>query len=170
MQSLQITILAIFLFAFTKISAQTDLQPENPPVPLEVEVRNAQGLNFGAFVVNSSATTSISLDPYTGKPSASLDVFPLTTGPAAHYAIFDVYANPGTLIQIQQPVDVTLSGPSGSNVTLSINPSTETNTGASFIIIQDPHPVFVGGTLSLPAGATPPGSYNGQFTLTFINQ
>ena len=161
---LRLIILITGLFAITIVNAQ-----ENPPFPVEVEVRNAQGLNFGAFVVGSSGGT-ISIDPFGGNAIPSSDVFPLSLGTQEHYAIFDVYANPGTLIQIQVPPNVGLSGPSGSNLILSIDPSNQTSTGTMFIVAQNPQPVFVGGTLTLPAGASPPGSYNGQFTLTFIHQ
>jgi hypothetical protein len=158
----------IFGLIFTLFSLSAKAQ-ENPPIPIEVLVRNAQGLNFGAFVVGSAGGT-ISIEPFLGPPTHSLDVFPLSFSSQVHYAIFDVYANPGTLIQILQPQDVQLSGPSGSNVVLSINPSNQTSTGDSFIVKQNPQPVFVGGTLTLPAGASPAGQYNGSFTLTFIQE
>ena len=158
----------IFGLIFTVFSFSAMAQ-ENPPIPIEVLVRNAQGLNFGTFVVGSAGGT-ISIDPFAGTATPSLDVFPLSFGSQVHYAIFDVYANPGTLIQILQPQDVQLTGPSGSNVILSINPSNQTSTGDRFIVKQNPQPVFVGGTLALPAGASPAGLYNGQFTLTFIHQ
>ncbi len=158
----------IFGLIFTLFSFSAKAQ-ENPPIPIEVVVRNAQGLNFGAFVVGSPGGT-ISIDPFAGTSTTSLHVFSLSFGSQVHYAIFDVYANPGTLIQILQPQDVPLSGPSGSNVILSINPSNQTSTGDKFIVKQNPQPVFVGGTLTLPAGASPAGPYEGQFTLTFIHQ
>ena len=160
---LKLTFLMLFLFGIFPVVAQ-----ENPPVPIKVEVRNAQGLNFGSFVVGPSGGT-ISIEP-SGEKVPSTDIFPLDFGTQEHYAIFDVYANPGTIVQIQQPPNLQLSGPSGSNVILSINPSTQTSTGSSFIVTQNPQPVFVGGTLTLTPGAAPPGQYNGTFTLTFIHQ
>ena len=158
------TFLSLINVAFSTVSAQ-----ENPPIPIEVEVRNAQGLNFGAFTVGNAGGNVI-ISP-TGDRIGDTDVQLLNMGSTSHYAIFDVYAIPGTLLQIQPMQDVQLSGPSGSNVTLTIDPYSDISTGQTFITKTNPQEVFVGGKLSIPNGsAGPAGNYNAIFTLTFIHE
>ena len=142
---------------------------ENPPIPVSVEVRNAQGLNFGAFTVGTAGGNVI-ISP-NGDRFGDTDVYLLNLGSVSHRAIFDIYANPGTLLQVQPVTDILLSGPAGSNVTLTIDPFRDISTGQTFITTTNPHEVFVGGKLHIPNGAAgPAGSYNGIFTLTFIHE
>ncbi|NJX17622.1 DUF4402 domain-containing protein, partial [Tamlana crocina] len=59
------TVLTLLLMSFSGVFAQ-----ENPPIPIEVEVRNAQFLNFGKFTVGPAGGTVV-IDPlgsrsYTG--------------------------------------------------------------------------------------------------------
>ena len=156
--------LSLLTTSFLEVAAQ-----EKPPIPVTVEVRNAQGLNFGSFTVGNAGGNVI-VSP-TGDRSGDADVYLLNLGSPHHYAIFDVYANPGTLLQIQPVNNILLSGPSGSNVTLSIDPYLDISTGQTFITTTNPHEVFVGGKLHIPTGsAGPAGSYSGVFTLTFIHE
>ncbi|MCX2837027.1 DUF4402 domain-containing protein [Salinimicrobium sp. MT39] len=155
---------SLLIIPFHKAAAQ-----EHPPIPVSVEVRNAQGLNFGSFIVGNAGGNVI-LTP-NGDRSADTDVYLLNLGSSPHYAIFDVYANPGTLLQIQPVSKVLLSGPAGSNVTLNIDPFFDISTGQTFITTTNPHEVIVGGKLNIPSGeAGPAGNYNGTFTLTFIHE
>lgn len=157
--------LLIGLFSISTISAQ-----EQPPVPVSVEVNNAQFLNFGAFTVGpTGGTVSVS---YTGSRSSTGDIHLLNMGSSnVSPALFDVYANPGTILQVQYITEVRLVGPAGSDVTLKIDPDTEIETGRIFVTNFNPHEVYVGGTLSIPSGnAGPAGNYNGSFSLTFIHQ
>lgn len=142
---------------------------ENPPIPITVEVRNAQGLNFGSFTVGNAGGNVIVSS--TGGRSSDADIKLLNMGGSTHYAIFDVFANPGTLLQIQPVANTQLMGPAGSNVILSIDPFNDISTGQTFITTTNPHEVFVGGRLHIPNGNSgPPGSYSGTFTLTFIHE
>ena len=167
MQRFTFLILTLLLLAFSKISAQ--VSPENPPVPIEVEVRNSQGLNFGAFTVGIAGGNVI-VSPG-GDRTGDTDVQLLNLGSSSHYAIFDVYAIPGTLLQIQPIRDVQLRGPAGSSVTLSIDPFLDISTGQTFITTKNPQEVFVGGKLYIPNGNSgPAGTYSGTFTLTFIHE
>lgn len=162
---LRLIILITGICTVTTVSAQ-----ENPPVPVAVEVRNAQFLNFGSFTVGSTGGT-VSVG-FNGERNSTGDIQLLSIGSSSvSYAIFDVYANPGTILQIQYPTEVNLIGPEASGVILSINPDSEIDTGRIFVTNQNPHTVYVGGTLSIPSGAAaPPGLYNGTFSLTFIHQ
>jgi hypothetical protein len=162
---LQFIILFTGIFPVSIVNAQ-----ENPPIPVAVEVRNAQFLNFGSFTVGpTGGTVSVG---FNGERNSTGDIHLLNIGSSSvSYAIFDVYANPGTILQIQYPTEVKLIGPEASDVTLSINPDTEIDTGRIFVTNQNPHTVYVGGTLNIPNGAAaPPGPYNGSFSLTFIHQ
>ena len=167
MQRFRFFILTLLLLAFSKISAQ--VSPENPPVPIEVEVRNSQGLNFGAFTVGPAGGNVI-VSP-SGDRTGDTDIQLLDLGSSSHYAIFDVYANPGTFLQIQLIPNIQLRGPAGSNVTLIIDPFLDTSTGQTFITTKNPQEVFVGGRLHIPNQSSgPAGSYSGTFTLTFIHE
>lgn len=170
MQSLRITFLTLLLFAFSKISAQVDPPgPENPPIPVRVEVNTARWLNFGAFTTGETGGTVVV--NHSGNRTSTGDVTLLNMGPAESSALFDVTAIPGTIIQISAPVNVPLTGTNGGTIYLDID---SFSTGQVFIHTGNantPTSVEVGGTLNVGApGANPPGKYDGTFTLTFINQ
>jgi len=154
----------LLIFSVLEISAQ-----ENPPIPIEVEVRTTQFLNFGSFTVGTNGgTVRVGSD---GNRTANGDIYLLNMGASPSYAIFDVYANPGTIIQIQPHLETTLSGPSGSDVKLRVNLHQDISTGSTFVVTTSPQEVFVGGTLYINSQlAGPPGPYNGNLRLTFIHQ
>ena len=153
----------IFLNSFF-ISAQ-----ENPPIPIAVEVNTSQFLNFGAFTVGTSGG-SLTVD-YDGNHVATGEIIPLNLGPTRSPALFDLTANPGTIIQINAPTNVELTGSSGGTIYLDID---SFSTGQTFITTASPpgtNPIYVGGTLRIDSEVSaPPGKYQGTFTLTFIHQ
>lgn len=158
----------LLLYLFLAISAPL-LAQENPPIPIQVEVNTAQYLNFGAFITGNTGGTVI-VDP-TGLRTPSGDIILLDVGQPASPALFDLTANPGTIINIMPPGAITLNGSNGGAITLDIN---SFSTGKTFITsassfnITD---VFVGGTLTVGnSSASPAGIYNGTFTLTFIQE
>ncbi len=159
-----ILLLTLFVQSVEKLTAQ-----ENPPVPIEVEVSTVQFLNFGAFAVGNSLGT-VSVDS-NGTRTWTGDVVLLTTGATVSPALFDVYANPGTLINIAHSPSFTLTGTSGQTIELKID---SYSTGKTFVTnsnSQTPTPVYIGGTLNLGAiSANGPGEYNGSFTITFIQE
>ena len=156
------SLLAFLLFAVFQVKAQ-----ENPPIPIEVEVRNAQFLNFGKFTVGAAGGTVV-IGPQ-GSRTSTGDIYLL--GNDFSYAIFDVYSNPGTLIQVQSYSDTYLMGPTNNQLRLEIRPSVDVYPGQTFITTGSSFPVYVGGTLHVPSGNTvQPGSYNATFNLTFIHQ
>jgi len=159
----------IFGLIFTLFSVSAKAQ-ENPPIPVQVEVNTAQFLNFGAFTTGISGGTVI-VD-WNGTRTATGDVILLSMGQPVSPALFDVTANPGTIIQIQPQSSINLSGSNGGNITLNID---SFSTGQTFITTASPpfaaNPVYVGGTLTVGnSSASPSGQYNGFFTLTFIQQ
>lgn len=160
------------IFTLSSISAKAQ---ENPPIPVQVKVRTAQFLNFGAFTTgNNGGTVTVNAD---GIRSWTNDVVLLNMGQQASQAIFDVTANPGTIITISSPPDIVLNGPGGTMLLNIDSYSTSKGNiiGQTFITTADPlfdtNPVFVGGTLTVGSPtANPPGKYSGSFTLTFIQQ
>ena len=142
---------------------------EQPPMPIKVEVNTSQFLNFGAFTTGTNAGT-VTVD-HTGNRTKTGDVFLLTLGASPSPALFDITANPGTIIQISSPTSIELTGTNGGVIFLDIN---SFSTGQTFITTANPpgvNEVFVGGTLRMENdSAAPPGRYNGQFSLTFIHQ
>jgi len=158
----------IFGLIFTLFSISTKAQ-ENPPIPVQVQVNTARFLNFGSFTTgNSVGTVTVTSD---GLRSSTGDVVELNMGQPVSPALFDVTANPGTILTINSPANIILTGTGGGSILLNID---SYSTGQTFITTASPPfttPVYVGGTLSVGnLSANPPGQYDGTFTLTFIQQ
>lgn len=158
-------LLILLIFFFGKVSAQ-----ENPPVPIQVEVRTSRNLDFGSFIAGTTGgTVTVDSD---GVRTSDGDIYELMLGTVSS-ALFDVYANPGTIIQIQDPGEISLVNANGGKIFLTVD---KFSTGRNFITTSpsadSPNEVFVGGTLRIPAdnSGNLVGKYNGSFTLTFINQ
>ncbi|WP_177195707.1 DUF4402 domain-containing protein [Salegentibacter agarivorans] len=84
-------LLLLLMFSVFEIKAQ-----ENPPVPIEVEVRTSRNLNFGSFTAGSAGgNVSVSYDD---QRTVNGDIVELNFGEPVSAALFDVYANPGTII------------------------------------------------------------------------
>lgn len=145
------------------------LAQENPPIPINVEVSTVQFLNFGVFTSSNSGGT-ISVD-YDGIPRTTGDVVPLNLGTTPTYALFDVSANPGTIISITHGSDIELTGSNGGTIKLNIDSYSK---GKSFLATAVPpmtNSIAIGGTLTIGnLSANPSGNYSGTFTLTFIQQ
>lgn len=160
--------LIVLMFSVTEIRAQ-----ENPPIPIEVEVRTSRNLNFGSFTAgNSGGNVTVSYDD---QRTVDGDIFELNFGQPVSAALFDIYANPGTIIQIEDMGAFILENQeTGLQIQLFIN---SFSTGQRTFVTQAPNPqipneVFVGGTLSIPSdnSGNLPGRYFGTFTLNFIHQ
>lgn len=161
-----------WLLAFMFSNIETKAQ-ENPPVPIQVEVRTSRNLNFGSFTAGASGgNVSVSWD---SQRAIDGDIFELSFGGSVSSALFDVYANPGTIIQIEDMGPFTLTNQDTKiALQLLIN---SFSTGHRTFVTQAPNAqtsneVFVGGTLQIPAdnSGNLPGRYNGTFTLNFIHQ
>ncbi len=146
---------------------------ENPPVPITVEVRTARNLDFGSFVAGPTGG-SVTVD-YSGSRTENNDIFLLNIGSGTvSSALFDLYANPGTIIYIQDNGETVLTNGNGGEIYLTVD---SFSTGDRTFVTsaaspQIPNEIFVGGTLRIPANNSGnlPGRYNGTFTLTFIHQ
>jgi hypothetical protein len=156
-----------FMFSVIEVSAQ-----ENPPIPVQVEVRTSRNLNFGSFTAGNSLG-SVSVN-WNGLRTSTGDIVELSAGQPVSAALFDVYANPGTIIQIQELGETELTNGNGGTIYLTLD---SFSTGQRTFVTQSPdtqipNEVFVGGTLRIPAdnSGNLPGRYNGTFTLNFIHQ
>ena len=140
-----------------------------PPRPINVYVNPAQGLIFGAFYQGATGGTVIVFPD--GSRSATGDLVLANLGMPFSPAIYEIDANPGTLISILNGPDVTLTGSNGGSIRLHIGNSSPT---APFITTAVPPArtqVMIGGTLTVGSPlANPSGSYNGMFSVTFIQQ
>jgi hypothetical protein len=146
---------------------------ENPPVPITVEVRTARNLDFGSFVAGSAGGDVI-VD-YSGTRTYNNDIFLLNMGSGTvSSALFDVFANPGTIVYIQDNGETVLTNGNGGEIYLTVDSfSTGDRTFVtSAASAQIPNEIFVGGTLRIPANNSGnlPGRYNGTFMLTFFHQ
>lgn len=142
---------------------------EPPPRPISVYVNPAQGLIFGAFFQGVTGGTVI-LYP-DGSRSVTGSIVQANLGYPFSPAIFEVDANPGTLISIMNGPDVTLTGSNGGFLTLHIGTA---STGTPFIATATSPArtiVRIGGTLTVgPPLANPSGNYSGVFQVTFIQE
>ncbi|MCX2449652.1 DUF4402 domain-containing protein [Pedobacter sp. PLR] len=143
------------------------LMVENPPRPISIFVNPAQGLNFGAFYQGGSGGMVI-IDP-NGSRSTTGSIIQASLGISFSPAVFEVDAEPGTIVTISNGPDVNLSGSNGGTMTLRIGSS---NLGSPFIATAASPArtlIRIGGTLTVGNPiASPPGNYNGTFTVTFI--
>lgn len=166
--NMKLTVAIVFLIVLLPIGFLANAQgPENPPRPLLIYVNPAQGLNFGAFYQGGSGGTVIVYP--NGSRSTTGSVIQTGQGFFFSSAIFEVDAEPGTLITIVNGPDITLTGSNGGTISLSIgstepsSPFIATATSPSRTLLR------IGGTLTIGnALASPPGNYSGTFSVTFI--
>ena len=151
----------------------TDAQ-EPPPRPITVSVNPAQGLMFGAFFQGLAGGTVV-LSP-DGSRSVSGDLVQANLGVPFSPAIFEVDANPGTVIAIMNGPDVPLTGSNGGSLSLhigsaSIGSQNNVTQFVSTIIPPAQTQVRIGGTLTVGDKLhNPAGQYSGTFSVIFIQQ
>jgi uncharacterized protein DUF4402 len=142
---------------------------EQPPRPISVYVSPVQGLSFGAIILGTSGGT-VTVSP-NGSRSSTGGVFLGDFGFSYSPALFEIEANPGTLISIMNGPDVTLTGSNGGTMTLKLGNSEP----ASPFVTTTQYPtrtlLRIGGTLEVGSAlANPAGSYNGTFSITLIQE
>jgi hypothetical protein len=109
--------LLVFLVINLSLHAQTKppvVSIEKPPRPVTIFVNPAQGLSFGAFVQGSSGGTVIIFA--NGSRSVTGSVIQANLGYSFSPAIFEVDAEPGTLVTIVNGPDISLSGSNGGSI------------------------------------------------------
>jgi len=163
---LTLAVLWIILFIVTTIVVNGQ---EIPPRPLAVTVNLSQNLNFGAFYHGNVGGSVIIYND--GARSSTGDIVLLTLGYSFSTGLYDIVANPGTLISILNGPDAILTGSNGGSMILQIG---ESNLSNPFVITTVPPAATqlrIGGILIV--GHTilnPPGNYGGTFDLTFVQE
>jgi hypothetical protein len=163
-----IGILAILVFLTAK-SENVFSHPPPPPRPISVYVNPAQGLIFGAFYQgNSGGTITVFPD---GSRSVTGDVIQANLGYLFSPAIYEVNANLGTIITIMNGPDINLTGTNGGFMKLHVGTSSLKSPFTSKVDYTGQTEVRIGGTLTVGSPQTnPPGSYNGYFSIIFMQQ
>ena len=162
----------IFIISILVLLIKTTLTvtgQEPPPHPMTVTVSLSQNLSFGAFYQGGSGGSVIISSA--GSRSSTGDIVLLNMGYTFTTGLYDIVANPGTLVSIIFGPDATLTGSNGGSMTLHLGPSSPSG---SFIITTTPPystQLNVGGTLIVGSpGSNHPGNYSGTFSITFIQQ
>jgi hypothetical protein len=134
----------------------------------QVTIYPIQNFNFGTFYQgNSGGTIDIST---TGARSASGDIILMNTFPSGSQAIFDIEAPAGSIISLSTP-DATLSGSNGGTVTLHISNTDPASPFNTTVVPPDRIRMQVAGSLRVGDRITsPPGTYQGTFSITFNQQ
>ncbi|GHA31144.1 hypothetical protein GCM10007103_10860 [Salinimicrobium marinum] len=143
---------------------------ENPPIPVKVEVNTSQFLNFGAYTAGNAGGI-VSVDD-NGTRTSNGDIILLNYGETVSPALYDVTANPGTIITISHaPTFVLKNANGGGSMILRIDSYSQ---GQTFITTANPPsttPIYIGGSLQVGnSSANPPGKYIGTIHLDFIQQ
>lgn len=140
---------------------------EKPPRPIIIYVNPAQGLSFGAFAQSGSGGTVIISS--NGSRSVTGSVIQVNLGFSYSAAIFQVDAEPGTLITISNGPDITLSGSNGGSMSMHIGSSSLGSPFVATAVSPSRTNLTIGGTLTVGTSpANPPGNYSGTFSVTFI--
>ena len=140
-----------------------------PPRPINVFINPAQGLVFGAFFQGVTGGTVILFPD--GSRSATGDLVLANLGVPFSPAIYEIDANAGTLISILNGPDVMLTGSNGGSIRLHIGNSSPASPFITTAIPPGRTQVRIGGTLIVGSPlANPSGSYNGTYSVTFIQQ
>ncbi len=134
----------------------------------QIEVFTVQQLSFGAFALgNNGGTLSLNHD---GTRTATGDII-LVNQTSYYSVLFEIEAPLGSNIHIQNGPDVGLQGTNGGEVTLSLGDS---STGSPFVTqVSPPDRTTVAISTTLTVGGlaeTPPGDYQGSFSVTFIQE
>jgi hypothetical protein len=141
---------------------------EPPPRPISITV-SPQGLSFGAFT-HGAAGGSVIIFP-DGSRDRTGDVILLNFGFTYSAAFYEIDANPGTIINILNGPDATLTRAGGGTMTLHIGSSFPAAPFVTTAIPPAKTSFYMGATLTVGSPlSNPPGSYTGTFNITFIQE
>ena len=134
----------------------------------QIAIYTIQGFDFGSFYQgNSGGTVDIS---NTGIRSATGDIILINSGPLVSQAAFEIEAPEGSVISIINGPDISIAGSNGGTISLKLGGA---DTGSPFITTEAPPTrtrIQIGGTLTIGNKLeSPPGNYQGTFTIT-LNQ
>jgi hypothetical protein len=138
---------------------------EPPPRPITITV-SPQGLSFGAFT-HGALGGSVIIDP-DGTRTSTGDVVLLNLGFTYTSALYEIDANPGTVISVLYGPGTTLAGSGGGTMVLTIGSSLPASPFVTTAVPPAKTSFYLGGTLSVGNPASnPPGNYTGTFLITF---
>jgi hypothetical protein len=144
------------------------LGQEPPPRPITVTV-TPQNLSFGAFS-HGPAGGTVSIDP-DGSRTSTGSIVLLFLGYSFSAAMYEITANPGTVVSILNGPDVSLPGSNGGSMSLHIGNSSPISPFVTTAIPPATTLLYIGGTLTVGnAIANPPGNYSGTFNITFVQE
>jgi hypothetical protein len=133
----------------------------------QITIYPVQNFSFGTFYQGNGGTVNISA---AGERSATGDIILMNTSAPGSQAIFDIQAPAGSIISLSTP-DATLTGSNGGTMTLHISntdPASPFNTTA---VPPNLTRIQVAGILSSGnRTSSPPGVYQGSFSITFNQQ
>ena len=146
----------------SQISQNIKLSEDKP-----INVTSFQNMQFGTFSQGASGGT-IAITSH-GDRQTTGSITPLNIGPNSFPLIFEVEAPVGSIISISRGDDIILQGSNGGTMTLKIGNAFPGNTFISNTAPPGRTQVRIGGTLTVGNVATsPPGSYSGNFSITFM--
>jgi hypothetical protein len=134
-----------------------------------ISVTNLQSLRFGAFSSGNSGG-SVTVDP-SGDRWATGSVNLLNLGAAFHPSVFEIEAEPGTVVSVTSGANIVLAGSNGGHMTLAISNSSLSSPFITSVAPPLTTVTKIGGTLTIGTPASsPPGNYSGIFYITFNNE
>jgi hypothetical protein len=161
---------SVVIWSFLSILATFRIHAQElPPRPLTVTVSLSQNLNFGAFYHGNIGGSVIIYE--SGARSSTGDIVLLTMGYSFSTGLYDVVANPGTVVSILNGPDAILTGSNGGTMILQIG---ESSPSSPFIITSTPPSATqlrIGGTLIVGSPLmNPAGNYGGTFDITLVQE
>ena len=153
----------IIISLSSQAQTPTDTLPKDPG---GVFVYTLQNMAFGAFSHGASGgTVIIGAD---ASRTVTGDVIALNLGFQYYNAQFEVEAPPGTILNILNGPDATLTGSNGGSMSLHIGASSPVSPITTTVSPPTRTQVNIGGTLTVGNNAfSPPGAYSGTFYVTF---
>ena len=134
-------------------------------------VTATQSIHFGTFCVTGGAGGTVTVG-YDGSRTSTGSILLLSVAPTAHPAIFEIKLCEGRNVTITFDATTILTGNNGGSFTLDLGPTEKGLSGSSFPANSDCNfitPLRMGGTLHIP-GTAIPGTYTGNYTITFNQQ
>ncbi|HOU02566.1 MAG TPA: DUF4402 domain-containing protein [Bacteroidales bacterium] len=153
------------IFILLTLSPEVKAQEDPPRPPSIIQTIN---LGFGAFYHGPAGGTVI-VDESGGRTTGGGDIVLLGLGYPVSAAHFNIYSNPGTLINILSIPDFNLtSGANSMKVEIG-----DSNPDLPFVNNNPysvPTELTIGAVLNVgnPTPNPPPGNYNGTFEVTLV--
>jgi hypothetical protein len=128
-----------------------------------------QDFNFGTFYQgNAGGTISVSTD---GSRSSTGDIVLLNSGSPVLQAVFEIEAPENTTISILIGENTTLTGSNGGTMTLEITGSNPESIFNHTAVSPDRSSIHFSGKLTVGDSiSSPPGHYQGTFSITFNHE